>query len=175
MHPLQALLRVVEELNVLFAFVAGTGTSLLAQWIARRWNLSDKRNDEQRALAAELLLDVEKHRQMAVRSRKKDSGVSDDELSAHRFSIDARAVALTDPVARKHMEDISMALWWLSTSEPKHKDSYPVVIAARAILGAIQRGETVPNELPTIREMVDYASAVSQAWEDQITAQEECG
>jgi hypothetical protein len=170
-----------DGITIVSGIVGGVLT-LLGQG-ALKW-LDHQRSEkgEQRKLAQELLLRTEHFCKEVARRRWKSEkpSIHDDPLDAMSDEISAMAVGLRDPKARQHMESIRTTMWFVLNdleyrlSQPfGAHNPYPIRMAAREILGALQRGEALPSVLPPdFVKMLEDANNLDAQMESQIAAEE---
>lgn len=178
----------MAEWLTLLGVVGGVASTLFVQWLTQRWahasaaRLAERaeafeKQKEQKQLARELLLRIERHcSEVAARRSRgaKPPGYADDSLETLREEIEVHSEGLSDSLARRHLARIGTALGWVRDPPwPIHTNPWPIKAAARAVLGAIQRGEAVPQSLPMLDGVLNAQSEWQSELEAQVEAQEE--
>lgn len=154
------------DLNTIGTAALGGVATLVGQAFLKRWEQSrtDERSmrDEQKKLAKDVLRHIERFCTEAERRRwsgRSPASSLDDPLSHLREEIAAEAVAFTNPIVRKRMDNLDTAMWFVLTPDGQPPSAYPIRTGARELLGAIMRGEALPAEMMALSELVEKADA----------------
>jgi hypothetical protein len=175
------------DYDTLWLGALGGAGALAAQWILKHLENSrierSTMREEQKKLARDLLVRIERYCTEATRRRYMEEKLSspiDDPLNLMREQIASDAVAILNRRAREHMGAIDWCMWYVLCPSAKKfahmlaaPNPHSISVAAREVLGAIQRGEQVPDELPDLQPLVDASHKFENLMERQLQAQEQ--
>lgn len=157
--------------------IAGGIGQAIARFFERRLARQADRETEQKRVAQEILGLVAKfcrdhdklsHDSMTTTVISDKALAMSAALLVQRDDIAERVVELTDSRARAHLDMVDSALCYIAqptlVDDEAHFNNFPVRESARRVLGAIIRGDEVPEELSD--EMKALVRAARNAFDE---------